>query len=253
MFACISQLGELADLVQQAAQPLAAAIDTLGRTEDAQIRVLKAQLEQMRFYDQRLLSTVYWALGFIGGLTAALVGLGWFANFRLHSRELGALRQELRGYLQEEFAKLQQGMQSEAIQRHDALSKRVRDAGEVAAKQVHAELASRIDTLDHELMEQRYDVLSLRADDWEARGVHINALRWYIKLVELGRAMEQDWRVGNALAKIGETLSTIARDNASRPDTNMTREILELLESIPQSFSVDKEAIRTTLASLRGS
>src|SRR2546430_2545662 len=53
--------------------------------------VLKAQLEQMRFYDARLLATVYWALGGLAALTVGVIGFGWFANFKVYERDKAQL------------------------------------------------------------------------------------------------------------------------------------------------------------------
>ena len=58
--------------------------------------MLRAQLEVMKQYDQRLLNTVYWALGTLAAVAAALVGFGWFANFRVYERDKNALAQEPR-------------------------------------------------------------------------------------------------------------------------------------------------------------
>src|SRR5215471_17822225 len=45
---------------------------------DPEVLILRAQLEQMRDTDSRILDTVYWALSFVGGLAVLLIGYNWF-------------------------------------------------------------------------------------------------------------------------------------------------------------------------------
>lgn len=69
----------------------------------AEIQVLKAQLQTMKDYDDRILATVYWALGGIAGLAVVLCGYSWYNNNLLFEREKELTRKELRILLQEDF------------------------------------------------------------------------------------------------------------------------------------------------------
>ncbi len=73
--------------------------------------MLKAQLEVIRDYDQRLLATVYASLGGVFLLVVLVGGLNWFTNYRLYERERDSLRQSLQVAAQEEAVKLAHGFE----------------------------------------------------------------------------------------------------------------------------------------------
>jgi hypothetical protein len=73
---------------------------TPTQVQDLEIIALRAQLDLMQRYDQRLLETVYWSLGVVVTALAVIVGLGFYTNFRLYERDKVAMLQELRQELQ---------------------------------------------------------------------------------------------------------------------------------------------------------
>lgn len=52
-----------------------------------QIEVLKAQIEVIKSYQDKFLSTVYWSLGTVAALVVFLAGFNWFTNSRNLARE----------------------------------------------------------------------------------------------------------------------------------------------------------------------
>jgi hypothetical protein len=70
---------------------------------DPRIPVLEAQLELMRQYDARLLSTVDGAINILLVLVALFVGANWAVNFFMYRRDKASLQQELRYLVQEEI------------------------------------------------------------------------------------------------------------------------------------------------------
>jgi hypothetical protein len=71
--------------------------------ENSQIELLRAQLQTMKDYDQRLLSTVYWSLGGVAGLAILLCGYSWYNNNVLFQREKEITRKEIREMLRSDF------------------------------------------------------------------------------------------------------------------------------------------------------
>lgn len=59
-----------------------------------QIEVLKAQVEVMKSYQDKFLSTVYWSLGTVAALVVFLAGFNWFTNNRNAEKE-SALHKEM--------------------------------------------------------------------------------------------------------------------------------------------------------------
>lgn len=57
---------------------------------------LKAQLDEMRRSEDRLLSTVHWSLGTVATLAVGLALFGWWSASRVYQRDIAALRDELK-------------------------------------------------------------------------------------------------------------------------------------------------------------
>jgi hypothetical protein len=75
-----------------------------GETDE--VKLLRQQLETMREYDQKLLSTVLWSLSGVFLLVILLGGYSWFSNFRIYNRDLESIRQQIRLDVQQEVAAL---------------------------------------------------------------------------------------------------------------------------------------------------
>jgi hypothetical protein len=61
------------------------------------VLLLQAQLDAERSFQSSVLDTVYWALGGVFFLVGLLLGIGWFANFKVYERDKEALKSTLEG------------------------------------------------------------------------------------------------------------------------------------------------------------
>ena len=50
----------------------------VGDTLSSETRVLKAQLQVMREYNDKIYSTTHWALGLVGTFLVVFVGFNWY-------------------------------------------------------------------------------------------------------------------------------------------------------------------------------
>lgn len=57
---------------------------------------LKAQLDEMRRSEDRLLATVHWSLGIVVTLAVGLALFGWWSASRVYQRDIASLRDELK-------------------------------------------------------------------------------------------------------------------------------------------------------------
>ncbi len=79
---------------------------------DARLAVLQAQLEEVRRTDERLLQTVFWALGILAAVAVALMVFSWFSNVRMSERERDQLHQDITDAVRRETARADQRIEA---------------------------------------------------------------------------------------------------------------------------------------------
>lgn len=87
----------------------AAAVDSAKATQQAvqevTIRALQEEVKTYKEFTQHILATVYFALGTLGIVFAALVGYSWYQNFRVYERDKEAMESSLRAAMTAELSK----------------------------------------------------------------------------------------------------------------------------------------------------
>jgi hypothetical protein len=234
---------------------------------DSETAALRAQLELMRQYDERLLQTVYWALGTAFGLVVFVAGVGWYVNFRLYERDKEALRSELRleldtrvesisASLKEEVKEAQTSLDDamkqtgrnldEQAKRHGKeIEKTALQAGEATAQ----ELGGQLKELQAEIIEVRYEMSMRDAEKWAQQGVRINELRKYMDACSLAVQLTEEhysayeWLLGKPLEGIEAVLRA-----GTRLRVQEVTEITEMLDALPPKYSIQKQTLRALMS-----
>lgn len=176
-----------------------------------EVIALRAQIEIMRQYDQKLLDTVYWALGVLVGITLLVVGLGWYTNFKVYKRDVEDLKRDFKNELLPELTKV------------------ARQAGESAVK-------SALESF----REVQYKQLKLEADKWEKEGVYANALRTYSEMIELANAILAGFYVPGVL----DEMLRLLREKDVRLRASTIADVNKELDKVPSKYSATVEAIK---------
>lgn len=195
-----------------------------------EVAALRAQLEVMRQYDQRLLETVYWALAVIVVIAALLVGFGWYANFRVYERDKAVMQQDLRNVMQAAIAEARQ-----------ALAGDIRKVAEEAGSKVARELSGKIDRVAAELGGIQYEREMEVARRWE-KVIIDNALSHYIEAAEVAL----DRRVTIPLA-LENALDGIVRvfEGGAHADSYYLRRLKPVLDRLPATHADSAKKIRS--------
>jgi hypothetical protein len=210
----------------------------------AEAKVLRAQLQTMRDYDERLVATVYWSLGTVTALFLALIGFNWWSNTRSYQRDKDALRQELKGLQEQHLARLE-------TQIGEAISKRideVRTEAVMASKAVAAELGSQIGQTANDVVRLDMTIEIMEGADWERRGVITNALRSCCKCLRMQiQHPVLSWRLSRSL----DVMDRLLRNPDLAIDANQRGEITRVLKELPAEHTPSQERLMTLLRQVR--
>lgn len=215
--------------------------------ENTKVEVLQAQLETMRSYDQRLLETVYWALGLVGTITIGLIAINWFSNRELYNRDKEAIKEELNN-------KIQQELLAEKNRQHDEITKMFSGEQEKIAvlantndvlienkikehldpidsqiKSLESNLKSSHKNLILKLHLLEVDILEIEACRWEEKQIYANVLRLNVKILDTA---PYNWQKERALDRILSTIKKIDHVEAA-----YQAELRTSLDQLPPEYA----------------
>jgi hypothetical protein len=193
--------------------------------QSPEVIALRAQLDLMRQFDDRLLSTVYWSLGGMITIVVLIAGFSWFANNRLHEKDKAILRQELESIIREEMSKARA-----------ELAKAAREAAK-----------SELNTLSEDIKFIKFELLETEANQWESKGVYANVLTTSRQMLDAIKDIGwPTFRVAKAL----EVMRTALKAGA-KPSAREASEITVILDQLPTEYSVDVENLRSLIKQAR--
>ena len=228
--------------------------------------VLKAQLDFMREYDQRLLNTVYMALGG----TFVMWTLINIAAYLTNRRDKEALMREIQdktaaetirlsgeitakaNALDEKLALALSANKKELELLIEAKSKAVTDALSAKISSVETQLTSNVSGISRELKEVEYQFASIEALKWKAEKVPANELRKYETMLNISIDHENYWRIPRDLEKILGLVKSIPNTVGIKPDAEQIGNIHVSLSRVPKAHETTVNAIRKIIENLAG-
>lgn len=131
----ISVASSISSAQQQPAPQPAAQVRT-DPVQEARIQSFQAEVQLMKDFTQHILATVYFALGTVVVVLIAMVGFGWYQNFRIYERDKEALRLTLAAQLSDEVAKGVARIEQQATERFKAFDENIAKALEATHRRV---------------------------------------------------------------------------------------------------------------------
>lgn len=229
-----------------------------------QVKLLKAEIEVIKSYQESLLLTVYWALGTLATIAAVLVGFGWFANFRIYERDKAALVQELRSVIDAELQKSKQAVESHIAESAKAIPDLVTRELQTSLTSFRKDLEETLNGLTKKvdaharalgrgLQELDFELRELEHKSWLKQQVMTNALRTARKMLQIALSLGNGFLAARVLDLIRSDLTAmLAPDRKGMmPDAEDVSTLITALDQVGPEHTIMVGAIRDLLASAK--
>lgn len=193
-----------------------------------EVKILQAQLQQMRDTDQRLLSTVYWSLGTLAVMAALLVGFNWYVNFRQYERDQLWLARQVTERVTEaillKFDEARKTLVKEMAEREADLETGMRESA---------------DALRTDLLRLQYTQVGMEADRWTKEEVYVNSFQILRDQLRIAIQLRDSFYLNNALERIEACLGRILTRKESYVKSHEVNEVIALLEKLPVELKLN--------------
>lgn len=211
-----------------------------------QIKLPEMQLSEVRSFQDSILTTVHWALAGVFVLFGLLLGVGWFANFKIYDRDKDSLKAEvqssasivssdLSSQLIRSTVELEQMLESKFGKEKEAIYKSVQTITNESLKPILStlnELTEKFDNL--ELGRLRKEMQDSPSDS--------TALTRALRLFEFCTYRNQEHQVPETVNFIINKLDAGGKFTA----TEITR-VNALIDKLPEHYKVLTDKVRTKL------
>jgi len=204
----------------------------LAHVPDSALVALRTQLEVMRSFDASLLSTVYWSLGTLVVIVAVLIGLGWFANFRVYQRDLEGIKRELDALAAKNIAELKAALESS-----------LRNGLATAKKELEQALSERIESVSRSVLILRAEFHRFAFDMRTDKKNYSMATTSAIRLLDASIELKWDGFINSALTGLVSSI-----DNGGGLTLLELRLATDLLMGLSDSYAVLRDRAKAALA-----
>lgn len=224
-----------------------------------QIEVLKAQVEVMKSYQDKFLSTVYWSLGTVAALVVFLAGFNWFTNNRnaekeatLHKEMITNEFNSIKNNIGQQISDLKQEFQNDLTLQLASIKDRQQESNVTIQKELEMKLDTQFNRelggMKNEQREMKRDLLVLEYNSWIASKVFSNAFRVAVNLLELSENDYAHW-TGFAFDKINKALKGAKESNSmGLIDAADKAKLIETMKPFSEKYQIDTENLYRQLA-----
>jgi len=204
--------------------------------------------------NERILQTVYWALGTIVVVLISMAGVGWYVNFRLYRRDLDGLRKDLESSLLERMREIQHVLEDQV----GTIAQKINETVQSALESDIEAMRKSVGDLGLRVLEMEFE----RENKAPASGIETlipseevrTCCSLLKKAVELDRL---DPFMAFVSSKTGEILDRLTKaiEATLSPSalfsrglaTNEVKDVLEVLSLTPEEFAATRHRIEELL------
>ncbi|TCB36858.1 hypothetical protein E0H82_03890 [Acinetobacter sp. ANC 4910] len=181
-----------------------------------QIEVLKAQVEVMKSYQDKFLSTVYWSLGGVLGIVVLLVGYNWFTNFKNQEKEI----QTLKNYVEKEF-------RQKKIELEGSIGQEIKDIWREESK-----------SLWFEVNELQYQFYLAKFNEYKSDQIYSLSISQIKLMISISKKMKYEFRVKKGLDYLVNVLElTLSEKRKSIMTTDLVSIVEEILSMAGDEYA----------------
>jgi len=186
---------------------------------------LAIKVDLLQAQNQNILDTVYWTIGTIGALFAAIVGLNIYSNYRINIEKYNQLKKEIEDkyvHSKEDLLKILD----------TSLLKKVSELDFSTQRKIKSEMSKYSERIDDAYRETLFLKVK-RHDDNHEQG----SILTLIEVLELDIEKGLDFRIHESMGKI---LAYVG-EHPIRPDVSM--DLNKALAKLPQDYEPEKAKI----------
>ncbi|MDJ0797850.1 MAG: bZIP transcription factor [Calothrix sp. MO_167.B12] len=200
-----------------------------------QNEILNKQLEHMSKFDGRILSTVWYALGVVGTVAFIIAGFSWL-TYKSDKDEFKNLREEymkdLKDTTKEPYISLKQASVEAATKSASETAKVFFNNNvEDELRGINQQISS-INTTLRELSDIKYRLYNVQAKQHKSEGYFDNALRRYLKMIDLAVESNSETWVQNTL----DAMQEIIEQHINLIDKDILSYIKKRINNLPKKY-----------------
>jgi hypothetical protein len=217
--------------------------------------VLEAQLKTIEKYQDKLLSTVQWAIGGTITIVLGAAGLGLFANYRFYKNDKATIDKDfelIRNDLSTSLTMLRKRVDGRfekftddsIVKIEDHIEKEINTGRELFSNMIEKNKKSII----QEMNQLKFDIAKLEYLDWMRQKVYTNCLRSAIEMLRYTESYSNDYFFTRAMDLIVESLELIIDKGDIKLRSDLSGELESALHKVPSKYSVKIEKIKQLLS-----
>lgn len=212
-------------------QSIKPSVPTPPKTSDLEVSYLRGQLEQMKAFDDRLISTVHWSLTTVAGLFLIIMSVNWWSHYKLTKRDKKVFQEDLNKAIDDRFSEIDL-----------ELKKRIERSISTEMKKLDEKLESRFKYFQRQSNISFYTHVANFAVNNLASGDYADASEGFSLMLQMAIDINEDSYFITSINGLKNALPHV-----SKLKTKSSTTISEAIKKLPEKFSIEAEALTDLL------
>ncbi len=185
-----------------------------------QLSLREFQIEQMKEYQNNLLSTVRWTIGIVVMVLLFLISYSWYTNFKVSEKEIEIIKRQMQNYIDEKMNVLKSNTK----------------------KYITDNIDIKVNQLDSSLKTIKNNLYDLEMEFTEYKADQSNSIFLYVKPLEHAIKNDSNWQISRILDRIKTKLNKNPKLNAED-----TSDLNGVFEKLPSKYKTEVGLIESMM------